>query len=114
MHLKTLATVGILATAALFAGRLPAEAARAVVVGNAALRTGPGTEYRVITRLRSGELVNVTSCARSRRWCHVQPRRFRSGWVASQFLDRVRGGRRGSRSSGICFFSNHGEVCLSR
>ena len=113
MNLKILATISGLAAAALFASGLPAEAARAVIVGNTSLRTGPGSDYRVIGRLRSGERVNVTTCARSRRWCHVQPRRLHSGWVASRSLDRVKGSGPSRPGRGICFFGSRGEICLN-
>ena len=72
MNFKEIATLSILATAITFTGILPAEAARALVTGNPSVRSGPSTDYRVIGRLRSGDRVNVTRCARSHRWsCSV-------------------------------------------
>ena len=35
------------------------------------------TQHRKVGRLRTGDRVNVTRCAPSRRWCHVQSRRAR-------------------------------------
>jgi len=76
------------------------EAARAVVTANVSVRSGQSTQYRVVGRLRSGERVNVTRCAPSRRWCHVQSRRTRDGWVSSRYLDRIRGGSNGPTGEG--------------
>lgn len=112
MNMKQMATLAALAATTMVIPVLPAQAARAVVTGNVNVRTGPSPDHRVIGRLRAGERVNVTRCAPSRRWCHVQSRRTRDGWVNSRFLDRVRGTPR--RSGGICFFGSHGEVCIGR
>jgi uncharacterized protein YraI len=113
MNFKEIAKLGILATAITFAGILSAEAARAVVASSTSVRSGPSSDYRVIGRLRSGDRVNVTRCARSHRWCHVQSRNTRNGWVRSRDLDRIRGSRPGSPSTGICFFGRRGQICLN-
>jgi len=113
MNLKIVAALSALATAIIFSGALPAEAARAVVTGNTNLRSGPSNDHRIIGRLRNGDIVNVTHCARSHRWCHVEPRRVRSGWVSSRFLDRISGSSRG-RPSSICFYGSRGRICLNR
>ena len=112
MDVKQIAILAALAAATIVMPALPAEAARAVVTRNVDIRSGPGNQHRVIGRLRSGERVDVNRCASSRRWCHVQSRRSRGGWVNARFLDRVRGGSR--RSSGICFYGARGQICLSR
>ncbi len=113
MNFIKIATLGILATAITFTGMLSAEAARAVVTGNPSVRSGPSSDYRVIGRLRSGDRVDVTRCARSQRWCHVQSRHTRNGWVRSRYLDRIRGSSPGRPSTGICFFGRHGKICLN-
>lgn len=112
MNVKQLAILTALAATTVVIPVLPAEAARAVVTGNVSVRSGPGPDHRVVGRLRTGERVNVTRCASSRRWCHVQSRRTRDGWVNSRSLDRVRGGPR--RTGGICFFGARGEICIGR
>ncbi|MBS3647816.1 SH3 domain-containing protein [Pseudaminobacter sp. 19-2017] len=113
MNLKQLAILTALAGAITPIAVSPVEAARAVVTRSTNVHSGPGSDFRVIGRVRGGDRVNVTRCASSRRWCRVQSRHTRDGWVRSRFLDRV--SRRGpNRRGGICFFGAHGEVCLGR
>ncbi len=114
MVFRKIVTLAVRAGTIIFTGTLSAEAARAVVTGNTLVRSGPGSDYRVIGRLRSGDRVNITRCARSHRWCYVQARQTRNGWVRSWDLDRVSGSRPGNRSTGICFFGRNGEICLNR
>lgn len=113
MNVKGLAALSVLVTAVTFSGMLSAEAARAVVTGSTNVRSGPSSDYRVIGRVRSGDRVNITRCARSHRWCHVQSRHTRNGWVRSWYLDRISGSRPGNPSTGICFFGRRGQICLN-
>lgn len=112
MQLKHLVMLAALASATVLAGSLAAEAAPARTTANVSVRSGPGTHYRIVGHLRAGDRVNVSRCASSRRWCHVQSRRTRNGWVNSRFLDRVRGGS--NRRTDICFYGQRGHVCLTR
>lgn len=113
MNRKLFAALGILFIATTFADIFPAEAARAVVNGNPTVRSGPDADYPILGSLRSGDRVNVTRCSRSQRWCHVQSRHTRDGWVRSRYLDRIGGGSPGRPSSGICFYGRHGKICLN-
>ena len=113
MTLKQLAILAALAGAITPAAVFPADAARAVVTRSTNVRAGPGTDFRVVGRLRGGDQVNVTRCSSSRRWCRVQSRYTRNGWVRARNLDRVRGRRGSGRPSDICFFGSRGQVCLS-
>jgi uncharacterized protein YraI len=110
MNFKQIVMLAIVAGAMTLTGVLPVEAAPAVVTGSVNVHSRPDTDSRVVGRLRRGERVNVTRCAPSRRWCFVQSRRTRNGWVNSRFLDRVRGS---NRQSGICFYGSRGQVCLN-
>ena len=112
MNLKQFAALTVLSAALTATTVLPVEAARAVVTNSARVYAGPGSDFRVVGRLRGGDRVNVTRCARSRRWCQVQSRHTRDGWVRSVNLDRVRGGRGPNPRGGICFFGSRGQVCL--
>lgn len=112
MHAKQIAVLVALAATMMAMPVLPAEAARAVVTRSVDVRSGPSPQHRIVGRLRAGDRVDVTRCASSGRWCHVQSRHTRNGWVNARALDRVRGSS--SRSSGICFFGANGQVCLSR
>jgi uncharacterized protein YraI len=110
--LKHVVILAALISLVFLAGNSVAEAARAVVAETVNVRSGPSTAHRVTGRLRAGETVNVTHCAPSRRWCHVQSRRTRDGWVRSWYLDPVRGGS--NRPGTICFYGRRGHICLSR
>lgn len=60
----------------------PAEADQATASVN--VRTGPGTQYRVVDTLYPGERVNIETC-RSNGWClieHTGP----DGWVSARYL----------------------------
>lgn len=106
-------TIALIIAVCTLAGAVPALAARAVIVESTTVRSGPGSDYRSLGRLRSGDRVAVNRCSSSRRWCHITSGRTRNGWVRSRSLDRIQGSRSGSRS-GICFFGRRGEICLNR
>jgi uncharacterized protein YraI len=113
MNMIQIAAAAFFAGAVALTGALPAEAATARVTGTTQVRSGPGTSYRSVGQVRRGDRVNVTRCSSSRRWCHIQSRHSRNGWVNSRFLDRVSGSHRG-RPGSVCFHGAHGYVCLGR
>lgn len=79
----------LLALGALFALAAPATSAlaqRAVVVNDLNMRTGPSTQYPVITVLRRGSPVLVHTCTRGSAWCNVSQRNA-TGWVSGRYLD---------------------------
>lgn len=112
MSLIRMVTAAFFAIAIALTGAIPAQAASARVTGAVQVRSGPGTSYRAVGQLRRGDRVTVNRCASSRRWCHVQSRHSRSGWVNSRLLDRVPG--QGSRRGGVCFYGTRGYMCLGR
>lgn len=131
MHFRQLIMAAVMAVAALFlTGVQFAEAARAIVTQSVNIRSGPGPEYRVVGRADRGDRVNVTRCTRSQRWCHIEQRRGRDGWVSSRFLSHRGGGGGGGhwsggghggghgggghgRPGGVCFYGAHGYICLN-
>jgi uncharacterized protein YraI len=110
--MKQLMFLALIVSAAAFVYAVPAEAARAVVTQNVNVRAAANTNSPVVGRLLRGDRVNVARCASSGRWCRVQSRRTRDGWVRSRYLDRVPGSS--SRRGGICFYGQRGHVCLGR
>ena len=124
MILRQLAAAVALAAATFLATVPHAEAARAFITATVNLRSGPGSEYRVIDRLHRGDRVEITHCTQSRRWCHIERRRGRDGWVSSRFLTH-RGGGGGqhwgggghgggqNRPGSICFHGAHGHICIT-
>jgi len=94
----------LLALAILFAFAAPAtsaQAQRAVVVNDLNMRTGPSTQYPVITVLRRGSPVLVHNCTRGSAWCNVSQRNA-TGWVSGRYLDF--GGPVAPRRGGILPF----------
>ena len=60
-----------------------ALAAPAVATGNVNVRSGPGTDYQTIDRLRRGDRVDVEGCRAG--WCFVE-NRWVEGWVSWRYL----------------------------
>lgn len=135
MKFRNLFFSALVALGASFTGVSIAEARDAVVTGTVNMRTGPGTEYRVIDRLRRGERVRIERCSRSGRWCEVR-RRGPDGWVSSRYLRPTGGGWRpgggghhggghrpgggghhggghhGGGHGGFCFYGPNGYFCF--
>ncbi|MGD9867274.1 MAG: SH3 domain-containing protein [Hyphomicrobiales bacterium] len=89
-----------IAASALALGAAPAAAA--VVTGDLNLRSGPGTEYRVIASMPEGAQVNTGSC--SGNWCHVNWRGY-SGYASASYLSgESRGYVRGPRNSSYDYY----------
>ncbi|MGV3650709.1 MAG: SH3 domain-containing protein [Devosia sp.] len=52
------------------------------VTGNLAVHAGPGSDYRVIDRVRNGDSVLLAECTRGQTWCRIEG----SGWVRGSYL----------------------------
>ena len=118
MDLRHFAAAIALAAASFFTTLPAAQAAGATATATVNLRSGPGTNFHVIGRVHRGDRVFITRCQNSGRWCHVERRNGRDGWMSSRYLS-VRGGNhwRGHghhRRGSICFHSAHGHVCVNR
>lgn len=81
MKLPNLAKAAGLSAAVLLAGAGVASAAVATASVN--VRTGPGTNYRVVDTLRPGEQVAIVD--RAGGWCAVQ-KSGPNGWVSCAYL----------------------------
>lgn len=64
----------------------PALAQSAVTVADLNMRTGPSTQYPVITVVRRGSPVQLHSCTQGSSWCHVS-HRGATGWVSGRYLE---------------------------
>lgn len=73
-----------IAAAAMLALLLPAAAlaASGYATGSVNLRSGPGTDYRVITTIPAGASVEVYGCDG---WCRVDYRGYR-GWASARYI----------------------------
>lgn len=69
----------LLAAGLLIAGNVAAEARPAVVTADLNIRSGPGTNYRVIGTLPAGARVDVGGCTGS--WCRVA-----GGYASARYL----------------------------
>lgn len=79
------AATGIFA-AGLVMAPLSVQAAEATASVN--VRSGPGTQYRVVDTLRPGQQVDIDRCA-TNGWCYVI-KAGPDGWVSSSYLDEGR------------------------
>jgi uncharacterized protein YraI len=81
--------------AAAVAAAMPGAALAATAYSSTSLnvRSGPGTNYRVVDQLRDGERVEIDQCNRGYTWCHVS-HRGPDGWVAARYLNDRRYGQR--------------------
>src|SRR5215211_1316267 len=81
MSLRSLAIAGGL----LVGLGITTVAQAAYTTGSVNVRSGPGTNYYVITTAPAGAWVNVASCVPG--WCQVGYRGI-TGWMASSFIAR--------------------------
>lgn len=80
-----LVALPLIAVAALATPAAAASTARAS--GLLAVHTGAGSYFPVIDKLRKNERVELDSCTRQARWCHViQLDGGPSGWVEGSYL----------------------------
>lgn len=86
--LLNLVTGFAVATAAAFVSLPATQAAPGVVTSNVNVRSGPGTNYAVVTAVPGGTTVDVQRCDAG--FCYIQGRRV-EGWVSAQYLSA--GGR---------------------
>jgi uncharacterized protein YraI len=110
MHSKTRKSLlnfvtGIAVAAAAVVVFMPgAQAAPGTVTTNVNVRSGPGTNYGVVSVALQGQRVDVQQCERS--WCYISAGRV-SGWVSQQYLQATGGGntpnRPGSNQPGFNF-----------
>ncbi|MDP1729725.1 MAG: SH3 domain-containing protein [Devosia sp.] len=82
--MKPLLLPAALALATLTAA--PALASEARASGNAPVRSGPGSFYRVVDRLVDGEYYEVERCTRQALWCLVSEEGDLLGWVRGSQL----------------------------
>lgn len=70
-----------------------AQATAYAVAGTTNMRAGPDTQYPAIAKILAGSAVHVFGCISGRVWCDAQVQGTR-GWVNSNRLEFVHGGRR--------------------
>jgi uncharacterized protein YraI len=78
--MRILAAATILA--ALAATPALAEPIATVSGGNVAVRTGPGSNYRIVGALTNGSQVLLDYCTTDDEWCHVA----NTGWVDASWI----------------------------
>ena len=85
MSFSNIGSVFGLALAAIVVSGSSAFAVDAQALGNANVRSGPGTSFPVVSTLHTGETVDVVECNAANTWCrifHTGP----DGWVARSLL----------------------------
>lgn len=78
--MRTLAAATVLALLA--ATPALAEPIARVSGGNVAIRTGPGSDYRIIGAITNGTEVLLDYCTADDEWCHVAD----VGWVDASWI----------------------------
>lgn len=79
---------GLAAAALVVLAALPAAAgaAEARASGDVPVRSGPGSNYRVIDHLIDGDYYEVEDCTRRANWCLVAEDGDTLGWVRGSYL----------------------------
>jgi uncharacterized protein YraI len=98
--LSTIAASAALAMGALLAIVPAANAAPGTVTSNVNVRSGPGTNFAVVSTARRGTQVDVQQCQQS--WCYVQGRGV-TGWVSANYLSAAGGAPVNPAQPGISF-----------
>ncbi len=80
------AGLGLLAASSLGAGSAAAATvSHGFVTTSLHLRAGPGTNYPVVTTMRSGDRVSIYGCLSGWNWCDIGWHGYR-GWAAGRYL----------------------------
>ena len=61
------------------------------------VRTGPSTDFKIVSRLTRGESVEVAQCTSDRTWCYVS-HNGPDGWVAANYLRTPGSGNTGGNA----------------
>lgn len=85
MRFFKLAASAALAVAGLFAAVSGAFAYDAAATSALNVRTGPGTNYRIVAALSPNQIVQVGQCNSANTWCEVTATNIR-GWASARYL----------------------------
>lgn len=91
MNIAKFATAAVLALATLVASAGAAFAYDAAATTTLNVRSGPGTNHRVVGVLQQNQVVQVLECNTANTWCRIQDRTTQ-GWASARYLQRVSGG----------------------
>ncbi len=70
-----------------------------IAVSPVNVRTGPSTDFKIVSRLARGESVEVAQCTSDRSWCYVS-HDGPDGWVAANYLRTPGPGNNGGNQGG--------------
>lgn len=102
MHVTRLLKLAAMAVFSLGFSTLIAGATEAVTVVDLNVRTGPGTQYRIVDTLRRGERVDTVECTTTG-WCFVK-KDGPDGWVSSRYLTTPPGTSSSRGGGSDCYF----------
>lgn len=91
MNILKVAAAALIAVIGLLGTVSSAFAYDATATTTLNVRTGPGTNYRVIGALSPNQIVNVVECNAANTWCRVQDRTL-SGWASARYLRPIETG----------------------
>ncbi|MGL1922322.1 MAG: SH3 domain-containing protein [Hyphomicrobiales bacterium] len=91
MFLRNKIIFASVAVFSMLAGTIAAHAGAAQATTAVNVRSGPGTNFQVLDRLKAQEKVDATEC-HQRKWCYVKHQGI-NGWVSIKYLTAVRTSR---------------------
>ena len=91
MNLRHVIVATIVAFSGIFATAGISYAQEAAATTALNVRSGPGTNYRVVGTLQTNQVVRVLECNPSNTWCRVQDRTLQ-GWASQRYLRPITGG----------------------
>lgn len=91
MNMRKFATAAAIAMATFLASVGGAFAYDAAATTTLNVRSGPGTNFRVVGALSRNQIVQVLECNTANTWCRIQDRTLQ-GWASARYLQPVAGG----------------------
>ena len=74
---------------AMFSAAASAESKMRVTASWLRLRSGPGTEYEIISKYKTGSIVTILTSKTNKHWYYVKTSKGQTGWMYKGYLSPV-------------------------